>query len=138
MADDVRHYLTSEIETLRSAVFRAGALNAKTLGSAAEAQLENVLGFLILSPPVEDAIFCCVTQITAFARALYAQAQIGEIEQARRDALAAIDALAIVMEGALPDRPMAREAASQRTDGPGLGSYGAGSHGTGSMVATDS
>lgn len=130
MADEVQNYLTSEIETLRSAVFRAGALNAKTLGAAAETHLERVLRFLVLSPPVEDAMFCCVTQIAAFARALYAQAQIGEIEQARRDALAAIDALAIAMEGALPDRPMAREAASPRTDGHDLSSQG-----TGSMVA---
>lgn len=102
MADEVQNYLTSEIETLRSAVFRAGALNAKTLGPCAEAHLENVLRFVVMSDELEEATYLALSRIGLFARALYAQAGIGEIEQARRDALVAIDALAIVMEGSVP------------------------------------
>ncbi len=106
MADEVRNYLTSEIETLRSAVFRAGALNAKALGQAAETHLENVLRFVTISQDVEDATFCCVMQIAAFARALYGQAPIGDIEQARRQALTAIDALADVVARSVPNAPV--------------------------------
>jgi len=120
MADEVQNYLTSEIETLRSDVFRAGALNAKALGPSAETHLENLLRFVIASQEVEDAIFATVTQIALFARALYAQARIGEIEQARRDALAAIDALAIVMTVATPSEAAHRagwiEAESRSSD----------------------
>ncbi len=104
MAGEVQNYLTSEIETLRSAVFRAGALNAKTLGPCAEAHLENVLRFVIISHDMEEATYLALSRITLFARALYAQAQIGEIEQARRDALVAIDALAIVVERSTPSQ----------------------------------
>ncbi len=104
MADEVQNYLTSEIETLRSAVFRAGALNAKTLGPCAEAHLENVLRFVTISHEMEEATYLAVSRIGLFARALYAQAQIGEIEQARRDALVAIDALAVVVEGSTPSQ----------------------------------
>ena len=102
MADEVQNYLTSEIETLRSDVFRAGALNAKALGPSAETHLENVLRFVIVSHELEEATYLALSQIALFARALYAQARIGEIEQARRDALAAIDALAITVEAATP------------------------------------
>ena len=35
MTDETRNYLLSEIETLQATVFKAGALNAKTLGMAA-------------------------------------------------------------------------------------------------------
>ncbi|MFA6966688.1 hypothetical protein [Bosea sp. (in: a-proteobacteria)] len=100
MIDEVQNYLISEIETLRSAVFRAGALNAKALGPSAEAHLENVLRFVVVSPEIEDATFATVTRVALFARSLYAQAEIAAIEQARRDALAAIDALATVLERA--------------------------------------
>jgi hypothetical protein len=102
MADEVHNYLTSEIETLRSAVFRAGALNAKTLGPCAEAHLENVLRFVVVSDELEEATYLALSRVGLFARALYAQSQIGEIEQARRDALSAIDALAIVADGSTP------------------------------------
>ena len=105
MADELQNYLTSEIETLRSAVFRAGALNAKALGPSAEAHLENVLRFVRASEELEEATFLTVTRIALFARALYAQARIGEIEQARRNALAAIDVLAILVEGSVPSQP---------------------------------
>lgn len=104
MADEVQNYLTSEIETLRSAVFRAGALNAKTLGPCAEAHLENVLRFVLVSDALEDATYLAFSRIGLFARALYAQAAIGEIEQARRDALLAIDALASVLETSAPSQ----------------------------------
>lgn len=104
MIDEVQNYLISEIETLRSAVFRAGALNAKALGPSAETHLENVLRYVVLSPAIEDATFATVTQVATFARALYTQAPIGDIEQARRDALAAIDALAIALERATPSQ----------------------------------
>ncbi|KPF68445.1 hypothetical protein IP69_11455 [Bosea sp. AAP35] len=102
MADEVQNYLTSEIETLRSAVFRAGALNAKTLGPCAETHLDNVLRFVALSEVLEAATYEAFSCIGLFARALYAQAAIGEIEQARRDALAAIDALAVVLDASPP------------------------------------
>jgi hypothetical protein len=100
MPDEVQNYLTSEIETLRSAVFRAGALNAKTLGPAAERHLENVLRFVTMSPALEDATYLAVTRIAAFARALYAQVPVAESEAARREALAAVDALALHLDGA--------------------------------------
>lgn len=120
MADEVQNYLTSEIETLRSAVFRAGALNAKTLGPCAEAHLENVLRFVVMSDEVEEATYLAVSRVGLFARALYAQARIGEIEQARRDALIAIDALAIVAESSVPREAShlaaALEAESHRPD----------------------
>lgn len=100
MSDEVQNYLTSEIETLRSAVFRAGALNAKTLGPAAERHLENVLRFVTMSSALEDATYLAVTRIAAFARALYAQVPVAESEAARREALAAVDALALQLDGA--------------------------------------
>ncbi|PTM39066.1 hypothetical protein [Bosea sp. 124] len=99
MADEVQNYLTSEIETLRSTVLRAGVLNAKALGPSAETHVENVLRFVVISPELEDATYLAVMRVALFARALYAQAQIAEIEQARREALAAIDTLAIVVDG---------------------------------------
>jgi hypothetical protein len=100
MPDEVQNYLTSEVETLRSAVFRAGALNAKTLGPAAERHLENVLRFVTISPAMEDATYLAVTRIAAFARALYAQVPVAESEAARREALAAVDALALHLDAA--------------------------------------
>jgi hypothetical protein len=100
MPDEVQNYLTSEIETLRSAVFRAGALNAKTLGPAAERHLENVLRFVTISPAMEDATYLAVSRIAAFARALYAQVPVAESEAARREALAAVDALALQLDAA--------------------------------------
>ncbi len=100
MSDEVQNYLTSEIETLRSAVFRAGALNAKTLGPAAERHLENVLRFVTMSSALEDATYLAVTRIAAFARALYAQVPVAESEAARREALAAVDALALKLDAA--------------------------------------
>ncbi|MBA4270010.1 MAG: hypothetical protein C0447_11415 [Methylobacterium sp.] len=105
MSDEVQNYLTSEIETLRSAVFRAGALNAKTLGPAAERHLENVLRFVTMSSALEDATYLAVTRIAAFARALYAQVPVAESEAARREALAAVDALALEFDSAV--RPKA-------------------------------
>ncbi len=101
MPDEVQNYLTSEIETLRSTVFRAGALNAKTLGPAAERHLENVLRFVTISPTLEDATYRAVTRIAAFARALYAQLPVAESEAARREALAAVDALALQLDVAV-------------------------------------
>ncbi len=98
MPDEVQNYLTSEIETLRSTVFRAGALNAKTLGPAAERHLENVLRFVTMSSTLEDATYLAVTRIAAFARALYAQVPVAESEAARREALAAVDALALQLD----------------------------------------
>ena len=115
MADEMQNYLTSEIETLRSAVFRAGALNAKTLGPCAETHLENVLRFVTISHEMEEATYMALSHIALFARALYAQAQIGEIEQARRDALMAIDALAIVVDRATPS-PAAQFAGALEAD----------------------
>jgi hypothetical protein len=101
MADEVRDYLTSEIETLRSAVFRAGVLNAKTLGPCADTHLENVLRYVITSHELEEATHVALSRTAVFARALYAQAEIAEIEEARREALIAIDAFGVVVEGAL-------------------------------------
>ncbi|HEV7260052.1 MAG TPA: hypothetical protein VGN82_19870 [Bosea sp. (in: a-proteobacteria)] len=97
MADEVQDYLTSEMETLRSAVFRAGALNAKTLGPCTEAHLDNVLRFVADSHELEEATFLTVSHIALLARALYGQAGIGETEQVRKAALLAIDTLAIIL-----------------------------------------
>ncbi len=101
MADEVRDYLTSEIETLRSAVFRAGVLNAKTLRPCADAHLENVLRYVAASPELDEATHVALARTAVFARALYAQAKIAEIEEARRHALAAIDAFAMAVDGAV-------------------------------------
>lgn len=103
MADEVRDYLTSEIETLRSAVFRAGVLNAKTLCPCADTHLENVLRYVIVSPELDEATHVALSRTAVFARALYAQAQIAEIEEARRHALAAIDAFAMALDKAGAD-----------------------------------
>ncbi|KRE18057.1 hypothetical protein ASE63_02410 [Bosea sp. Root381] len=100
MVDEVQQYLTSEIETLRSEAFRAGALNAKALGRSAELHLGNVLRFVAISPELEEATFLAVSHIAIFARALYGQAEIREIEQARRNALLAIDTLAVILASA--------------------------------------
>lgn len=109
MMDEVQNYLISEIETLRSVVFRAGALNAKALGPSAEAHLENVLRFVVVSPEIEEATFLTLTRVGLFARALYAQAEIGAIEQARRDALMAIDAFGTVLERSTPSHAVAMD-----------------------------
>jgi hypothetical protein len=101
MADEVQDYLTSEIETLRSAVFRAGALNAKTLRPCAEAHLDTVLHFVMPSHDLEEATYFALSRTAILARALYAQAEIAEIEEARRHALAAIDAFGVVVLEAL-------------------------------------
>lgn len=105
MADETRNYLLSEIETLQATVFKAGALNAKTLGAAAEKHLENVLPLVALSPPLEEATYLAVAQIAQFARLLYGQAPVAEIEQARRSTLVAVDALAALLLASLQDQP---------------------------------
>lgn len=97
---ELRDYLTSEIETLRSAVFRAGVLNAKALGPCADTHLENVLRYIAVTPELEEATYVARSRTAVFARALYAQAQIAAIEQARREALAAIDAFAAAVDAA--------------------------------------
>lgn len=97
MTDEVRDYLVSEIETLQAAIFKAGTLNAKTLGVAAEKHIENVLPLVALSPPLEEATYLAVAQVAQFARLLYGQAPIADIEQARRSTLVAVDALAALM-----------------------------------------
>jgi len=109
MDDEVQQYLTSEIETLRSDVFRAGTLNAKALGRSAELHLENVLRFVVISPELEEATFLTVSHIAIFARALYDQSEVREIEQARRAALLAIDTLAVILARAAPSGAAAFE-----------------------------
>jgi len=101
MIDETRNYLLSEIETLQATVFKAGALNAKTLGAAAEKHFENVLPLVALSPPLEEATYLAVAQIAQFARLLYGQAPVAEIEQARRSTLVAVDALAALLLASL-------------------------------------
>jgi len=105
MTDETRNYLLSEIETLQATVFKAAALNAKTLGAAAEKHLENVLPLVALSPPLEEATYLAVAQIAQFARLLYGQAPVAEIEQARRSTLVAVDALAALLLASLQDQP---------------------------------
>jgi hypothetical protein len=97
MAGEVYQFIVSEIATLRSEVMRAGALNATVvLNESAESRLENVLGFVVVS---HEATFETVQSVAAFARLLYTHTEISEIEQARRGALVAIDALAVVLNG---------------------------------------
>lgn len=105
MTDETRNYLLSEIETLQATVFKAGALNAKTLGMAAEKHIENVLPLVALSPPLEEATYLAVAQIAQFARLLYGQAPVAEIEQARRSTLVAVDALAALLLASPQDQP---------------------------------
>lgn len=101
MGDEVQGYLTSQIETLRSAVFRAGTLNAKTLRPCAQAHLDTILHYVAASPAIEEASYQMLSRVAAFARALYAQAPVGETEKARKEALVAIDAFGAVVDGAL-------------------------------------
>ena len=112
MSDEARNYLTSEMETLQAAVFKAGALNAKTLGPTAERHLENALPLVTVSPALEEATYLAVARIAQFARLLYGQAAIAEIEEARRSTLKAVDALGTVMLASL--RP--QSARTERTD----------------------
>jgi vancomycin permeability regulator SanA len=98
MADEVHQYIVSQIETLRSDVFRAGVLNAKALHESAETHLENILGCVTQSRELDEATFDTVESIDAFARRLYGHDEIVVIEQARRVALATIDALALSLE----------------------------------------
>jgi hypothetical protein len=98
VVDEVHQFIVSEIETLRSDVFRAGVLNAKALHESAEKHLENILGFVVPSRELDEATFDTVERIDGFARLLYGHADIVAIEQARRVALATIDALALLLE----------------------------------------
>jgi hypothetical protein len=116
MTDEARHYLVSEIETLQATVFKAGALNAKMLGAAAEKHLENVLPLVALSPPLEEATYLAVAQIAQFARLLYGQAPVAEIEQARRSTLVAVDALAALMLASLQDQPAPMQVAESAAE----------------------
>lgn len=116
MIDETRNYLLSEIETLQATVFKAGALNAKTLGAAAEKHLENVLPLVALSAPLEEATYLAVAQIAQFARLLYGQVPIAEIEQARRSTLVAVDALAALMLASLQGQPARMQAGEPATD----------------------
>lgn len=109
MVDEVHQFIVSEIETLRSDVFRAGVLNAKALHESAEKHLENILGFVVPSRELDEATFDTVERIDAFARLLYGHADIDVIEQARRIALATIDALALVLEAACSTAPAPSE-----------------------------
>lgn len=67
MVDEGRGYLVSEIETVRSNVMRAGALNAKAINDNAQARLENVLSLVVVSPELEDSVFQMVNSVNAFA-----------------------------------------------------------------------
>lgn len=116
MSDEVRDYLVSEIETLQAAIFKAGALNAKTLGMAAEKHIENVLPLVTLSSALEDATYLAVAQIAQFARLLYGQAPVAEIEQGRRNTLIAVDALCALMLASLRDEPARAQPADAATE----------------------
>ncbi|MEZ2405792.1 hypothetical protein AB6806_03115 [Bosea sp. RCC_152_1] len=92
-----------DIETLRSDVLKAGVLNAKALQASAENHVANLGCVLPPSPELDEASFQTLTSIIAFARSLYGQAPIAELEAARRQALASIDRLAQLLARARPE-----------------------------------
>lgn len=100
MAERVKELLAREIETLRADVLRAGVLNAKALQESAESHVAHLNEVLCESSGLQDASFAVVSSVIAFARRLYSQAAIAESEEARRDALTAIDGLAAVLDQA--------------------------------------
>jgi hypothetical protein len=100
MAERVKELLARDVETLRADVFRAGVLNAKALQESAESHVAHLNALLRESPALQDASFSVVHRVIAFARLLYSQAAIAESEQARREALAAVDGLAAALEHA--------------------------------------
>lgn len=102
MAGTLENRLSSDIETLRNDVLKAGVLNAKALQDSAESHVANLGRVLPPSPELDDAFFQVVTSIIAFARLLYGQAQIADAETARRQALAKLDRLARIVAQTKP------------------------------------
>jgi len=96
MAEMLKDRLAGDIETLRADVLKAGVLNAKALQESAELHVARLHDTAEATPALQDASFQVVTSVIAFARLLYGQAAIAELERARREALAAIDRLAAV------------------------------------------
>lgn len=104
MVESVEFRPFGDIETLRSDVLKAGVLNAKALQASAENHVANLGSVLPPSPEFDESSFQALTSIIAFARLLYGQAQIAELEAARRQALATIDRLAQLVARRGPER----------------------------------
>lgn len=100
MAERVKELLARDVETLRADVLKAGVLNAKALQESAESHVAHLNEVLRESPALQDASFSVVNRVIAFARLLYGQAAVAESEQARREALVAVDSLASVLQQA--------------------------------------
>lgn len=100
MAGEAKQSLAREIETLRADVLKAGVLNAKALPDSAESHVAHLNDALQDSAALQEASFMVINHVIIFARRLYGQAAIAESEQSRREALAAIDQLAAVLEQA--------------------------------------
>ncbi|MGO4173753.1 hypothetical protein [Bosea sp. TAF32] len=96
----MKELLARDIETLRADVLKAGVLNAKALQESAENHVAHLYEVLRESQALQDASFLVVNRVIAFARLLYGQAAILESEQARREALMAVDRLATVIDRA--------------------------------------
>lgn len=107
MAASIERFLSSELETLRHDVLKAGVLNAKALRESTECHLAKFGSALPPSPALDDALFQIVTSVSAFARLLYGQAQIAESEAARRQTLATIERLAQLVGSVEPTGPSA-------------------------------
>ncbi|MGX1741274.1 hypothetical protein ACWIEX_06920 [Bosea sp. NPDC055353] len=107
MADWIKDLLAHDIETLRADVLKAGVLNAKALQDSAECHIAHLHHMLRESRELHEASFQVMNDVIGFARSLYGHAAIGETEQARRAALAAINDLAAVL-----GRSESREAAT--------------------------
>ncbi|CAM5769577.1 hypothetical protein [Bosea minatitlanensis] len=90
------------LDCLRDGVLKAGVLNAKALQAGAESHVAKLAGRLPPSSALDEACFQVVTDVIAFARLLYGQAQIAESESARRKALTSIDRLATLAATAGP------------------------------------
>jgi len=100
MAERVKELLARDVETLRADLLKAGVLTAKALQESAESHVAHLNAVLRETQALQDASFSVVNRVIAFAKLLYAQAAIIESEQARRDALAAVDGLAAVIDHA--------------------------------------
>ncbi|WP_449254605.1 hypothetical protein [Bosea sp. (in: a-proteobacteria)] len=99
------------LDSLRDGVLKAGVLNAKALQASAESHVATLAAQLPPAPALDDACFQVVTDVIAFARLLYGQAQISESESARRRVLASIERLATLAATAgSADRPAAAPA----------------------------
>jgi hypothetical protein len=102
MAAILREPLATDVEQLRKEVLNAGAANAKTLFASAESHLDSIGRFVEETSDLQRATFTTLQSVTLFARLLYEQSRIAEAEDARHQALVAIDGLAGILQSTNP------------------------------------